>query len=54
MDKKTLYLSILGLVIVLAGCIAVCLVEFPAGIFTILPVGIPHFVNLYRWRKENK
>ena len=54
MDKKTLYLSIFGLIIVLVGCIAVCLMGFPAGLFIIIPTGIPHVVNLYRWRKQNK
>ena len=54
MDKKTMYLSILGLSIVLVGCIAVCLMGFPAGMFTIIPTGIPHCMNLYRWKKENK
>ncbi len=54
MDKKTLYLSILGLVIVLVGCVVVWLVDFPAGIFVVLPSGIPHCVNLYRWKKEHQ
>ncbi len=54
MDKKTLYLSILGLIIVLVGCITICFMGFPAGLLIVIPTGIPHCVNLYRWRKENK
>ncbi len=54
MDKQTRYLSILGLVIVLVGCIIVCWMGFPAGIVVIMASGIPHCVNLYRWRKEHQ
>ena len=54
MDKKSLYLSISGLMILLIGCIAVCLIGFPAGLFIMIPSGIPHCVNLYRWKQENK
>ena len=54
MKKKDLVLSVIGLLIVIIGSIAVCCMGFPAGLLVIIPSGIPHIYRLYCLMKEQR
>ncbi|MBQ3497476.1 MAG: hypothetical protein IJA73_05035 [Oscillospiraceae bacterium] len=45
-EKKDFWLSIIGLIIILAGAIVLILIDFPAGLLLILPSAIPHIIKL--------
>ena len=52
MKKNDFILSLIGLLIVLIGAIVVCCMKSPAGLFVIIPSGIPHIYRLYCLMKE--
>ena len=54
MDKRTFIGTILGLVILIIGTIGLYILEFPAGVLTILPCVIIPISNIIRWYRKKK
>ena len=53
MEKKDFILSVISLLIVITGSIAVCCMGSPGALFVIIPSGIPHIYRLYCLMKGN-
>ena len=51
--KKECLLSVVGLVISLAGAVIVLVMGYPFGLLLVLPSAIPHIVRLYGLRKNH-
>ena len=51
--KKDCLLSVVGLVISLAGAVIVLVIDYPLGLLLVLPSAIPHIVRLNALRKNH-
>ena len=54
MKKKDFVLSVISLLIVIIGSIAVCCMGSPWALLVIIPSGIPHIYRLYCLMKEQR
>ena len=52
MKKKDFVLSVISLLIVIIGSIAVCCIGSPWALLVIIPSGVPHIYRLYCLMKE--
>ncbi|MBQ2830650.1 MAG: hypothetical protein IJF15_06515 [Oscillospiraceae bacterium] len=53
-EKKDFWLSIIGLIVILAGAIVLILIDFPTGLLLILPSVIPHIIKLNSLSRGHK